>query len=60
MSTNFCELNQSELLQVDGGNPVVVYAVIAIGKYAVIPAAKVVAEAAIAGFICKAVGDLVK
>lgn len=60
MNTNFCELNETEMLQVEGGNPVAVYAAIVVVKYAVIPAAKIVAEAAIAGFIVKAVGDWLK
>lgn len=60
MNTNFYELNECEMLEVEGGNPVVVYAALAIGKYVVVPAAKIVGEAIIAGFITKAVGDLVK
>ena len=60
MQSSFCELNEEEMLQIEGGNPVVVYAILAVGKYVVVPAAKIVAEAAIAGFIGKAALDLVK
>ena len=60
MNTNFYELDEAEMFDVEGGNPVVVYAILAIGKYAVVPAAKIVGEAIVAGLITKAVGDLIK
>lgn len=59
MNSVFCEMNQEEMVQVEGGNPVVVYGILAAGKYVVVPAAKIVAEAAICGFVYKMASDLV-
>lgn len=58
MNTNLCELNELELEEVNGGNPAIAYLVVVAGKYVVVPAAKIAAEAFIGGFIVKAIGDL--
>lgn len=58
MTSCFNELTNEETMQVEGGNPVVVYGIIAVGKYVVIPAAKVFAEAVVMGFAVKAISDL--
>ncbi len=58
MTCYFDELTNDEIIQIEGGNPVVVYGVIAVAKYVVVPAAKVFAEAAVMGFAVKAVSDL--
>lgn len=55
---NFNELTNDEIMQVEGGNPVLVYGAIAVGKYVVVPAAKVFVEAAVMGFVVKGVVDL--
>ena len=58
MTKYFNELTNEEIMQVEGGNPVVVYGILAIGKYVVVPAAKVVGEAVVMGFMAKAISDL--
>lgn len=58
MESYFNELTNDEIMQVEGGNPVVVYGMIAAGKYIVVPAAKVFGEAVVMGFVVKAVSDL--
>ncbi|QEH67513.1 bacteriocin [Cellulosilyticum sp. ST5] len=60
MNNNFYELSESEMQQVEGGNPVVVYYAIVIAKHVVLPVAKVAVEAAVGGFLMKAAGDLFK
>lgn len=54
---DFNELTNDEIMQVEGGNPVVVYGILAVGKYVVVPAAKVFVEAAVMGFVVKGVLD---
>lgn len=58
MNSAFCEMNHEEMVNVEGGNPVVVYGILAVGKYVVVPAAKIFAEAAVGAFIMKAATDL--
>lgn len=59
MDNAFCEMNQEEVLQIEGGNPVAVYTAIVVGKYVVAPAAKTFAKAVVAGMVTKAVSELV-
>ena len=59
MESKLSELKIDEMMNTEGGNPVVVYGALALGKYVVIPAAKIVAEAVVTAFVVSAIGDMV-